>query len=290
MSSSTSPRRPLDLRAVWVLLKKEFLDNVRNRWIIALSAIFIVLTLVVSYLGDATTGGGVGFQGLSDTVVGMAATAIILVPILGLMLSYAAIVGEKERGSIQLLLSMPVTRLETLLGKFLGLGTVMLVAVLSGLGLGGVVIIAFAGIEGWENFLVFLLGSVVFALVFVSVGLLLSSLTRRRGTAMGLAVFLWFLFVFIYDAILAGILAVTEGELVLPAGTEFPNWYWAGQIANPVDAFGLFGIRAFGLTGVFGFPITPPDFVTVELTAFSMLVWAVVPLGFAFWRFRGGDL
>ncbi len=291
MSPSDSPRRPLDLRVVGVLLKKEFLDNVRNRWIIALSAIFIVLTLVVSYLGAATTGGGVGFRGLSDTVAGMAATATILVPILGLMLSYAAIVGEKERGSILLLLSMPVTRLETLLGKFLGLGSVMLVAVLSGLGVGGAVIMAFAGTEGWENFLVFLLGSVVFSLVFVSVGLLLSSLTRRRGTAMGIAVFLWFLFAFIYDSILAGIFLATGGVILPPPmETTYPNWYWAGSLANPVDAFGLFGIRAFGLTTVFGFPITPPAFVTVELTAVSMLVWAVIPLGLAFWRFRRADL
>ncbi|MEE9593645.1 MAG: ABC transporter permease subunit, partial [Thermoplasmata archaeon] len=195
-SEDTPPRRPLDLRAVWALMKKEFLDNVRNRWIIALSAIFIVLTLVVSYFGAAQAGGGTGFQDLLATVVGMTAIAQILIPILALMVSYAAVVGEKERGSILLLLSMPITRLETILGKFLGLSVVLLTAVLSGLGIGGIVVMAFTGTEGVENFLIFLLGAVIFALAFLSIGLLLSSVTKRRGVAMGLAVFVWFFFAF----------------------------------------------------------------------------------------------
>ncbi|MCJ2532056.1 MAG: ABC transporter permease [Candidatus Thermoplasmatota archaeon] len=303
MSPSDSPRRdsfgvqfarrrPLDLRAVWALLKKEFLDSVRNRWIIALSAIFIVLTLVVSYFGAAQVGGGTGFQGLFETVAGMTAIATILIPILGLMLSYAAVVGEKERGSILLLLSLPITRLETILGKFLGLGAVMLAAVLSGLGIGGVVIMAFTGTEGWENFIVFLLGAIVFALAFLSVGLLLSTLTKRRGIAMGLAVFLWFFFAFIFDLILVGVLVASGGSFLPVPGESLglPNWFFVAQLFNPVDAFSSFALRAFDLSGAFGVPIEVPDFVSLGTTALSMALWALVPVTLAFWRFRRQDL
>ncbi|MFQ5907467.1 MAG: ABC transporter permease subunit [Thermoplasmata archaeon] len=292
MSSSESPRRPLDLRAVWALLKKEFLDNVRNRWIIALSAIFIVLTLVVSYFGAAQGGGGTGFQGLVETVIGMTTIATVLIPILGLMVSYAAVVGEKERGSILLLLSMPITRLETILGKFLGLGAVMLTAVLSGLGIGGIVIMAFTGTEGWENFVVFLLGAVVFALAFLSIGLLLSSLTKRRGVAMGLAVFLWFFFAFMFDLVLAGVLVATGGSLLPVPGDPFviPDWFYAASLANPPDAFQSFAFRAFDLSGAFGIPLELPDFVTTGTTSLSMTLWAAVPLAIAIWRFRRQDL
>lgn len=290
MSPPDSPRRPVDLRAVWALLKKEFLDNVRNRWIIALSAIFIVFVLVISFLGGVQAGGGAGFQGLFETVAGMTATAAILVPILGLMISYAAVVGEKERGSILLLLSMPITRFEAILGKFAGLGAVMLTAILSGLGIGGVVVMAFAGTEGWENFLVFLLGAAVFALAFLSVGLLLSSLARRRGTAMGLAVFLWFFFVFIFDLALLGVFVATGGSFPPQPGEMLPDWFSAATIGNPVDAFQSFAARAFGITSAFGVPIQLPDFVTVGTTGLSMALWALVPVALAFWRFRGQDL
>ena len=292
MSPSDSPRRPLDLRAVWALLKKEFLDSVRNRWIIALSAIFIVLTLVVSYFGAAQAGGGIGFQGLFETVAGMTAISTILIPILGLMLSYAAVVGEKERGSILLLLSMPITRLETILGKFLGLGAVMLAAVLSGLGIGGIVIMAFTGTEGWENFIVFLLGAILFALAFLSVGLLLSSVTKRRSLAMGLAVFLWFFFAFIFDLIILGVFVATGGSFLPTPGQALvlPDWAAAAQLANPVDAFSSFAVRAFNLSTAFGFPLELADFVSIGTTSLSMALWALVPLGLAAWRFRRQDL
>ncbi len=291
MSPSDSPRRRLDLRAVWALLKKEFLDNVRNRWIIALSAIFIILTLVVSYFGGAQTGGGIGFQGLFETVAGMTAISTILIPILGLMLSYAAVVGEKERGSILLLLSMPITRLETILGKFLGLGAVMLAAVLSGLGIGGLVIMAFAGTEGWENFIVFLLGAIVFALAFLSVGLLLSALAKRRGMAMGLAVFLWFFFAFIFDLIILGVFVAMGGSFPTPGQVlVLPDWAYVAQLVNPVDAFSSFAVRAFDLSTAFGFPLELPDFVSIGTTGLSMALWVLVPLALTAWRFRGQDL
>ncbi len=285
-------RRPVDLRVVWALLKKEFLDSVRNRWIIALSAIFIVLTLVVSYFGAAQAGGGTGFQGLLETVVGMTAIAQILIPILGLMISYAAVVGEKERGSILLLLSMPITRLETILGKFLGLGAVMLAAVLSGLGIGGIVIMAFTGTEGWENFIVFLLGAVVFALAFLSIGLLLSSLTKRRGIAMGLAVFVWFFLALLFNLVLGGVLVASGGSFLPVPGEPFtlPDWFYAAGLFNPVEAFSYFAVRAFGLGGAFGFPIELPEFVSIGTTGLSMALWALVPVTLAFWRFRRQDL
>ena len=290
MSPSDSPRRPLDLRAVWALLKKEFLDSVRNRWIIALSAIFILLTLVVSFFGAAQAGGGIGFQGLFETVAGMTAISTFLIPILGLMLSYAAVVGEKERGSILLLMSMPITRNETILGKFLGLGAVMLAAVLSGLGIGGLVIMAFAGTEGWENFVVFLLGAIVFALAFLSVGLLLSSVAKRRGIAMGLAVFLWFFFAFMFDLIILGVFVGTGGSFPPTPGQALPDWVYVAQLVNPVDAFGSFAVRAFDLSTAFGFPLELPDFVSIGTTGLSMALWALVPLGLAAWRFRRQDL
>ncbi len=306
MSPPDSPRRPLDVRvrsalrrtgveAVYALGKKEFLDSVRNRWIIALAAIFLILTLTVSYLGGAAEGGGVGFQGLFETVAGMTFISQILIPILGLMLSYAAVVGEKERGSMLLLMSMPITRNETILGKFLGLGAVMLAAVLSGLGIGGIVIMAFAGTEGWENFLVFLLGAIIFALAFLGVGLLLSSITKRRSLAMGLAVFLWFFFAFIFNIILVGVFIGTGGSFHTTPGQAFvlPDWIYVAQLTNPVAAFSSFAARAFDLSMGFegiGFPAELPGFVSIGTTGLSMALWALVPLGLAAWRFRRQDL
>ncbi len=279
-------------RSVWAVLKKEFLDNVRNRWILAISAIFVILTLVVSYFGATLTGGGVGFQGFSETVLGMLTVVISLIPILGLMLSYASIVGEKERGSIHLLLSMPVTRLEAILGKFLGLGAVIVASIISGLGIAGGVIMASAGTEGWENYLSFLLAAIALALAFLSVGFLLSTLAKRRSTAMGLAVLIWFLFAMIFDLTLTGIYVAMGGSISFMPGevTALPDWFYAVSLANPADAFTYFASSVFGFTGAFGYSYVLPHFVNEGTTSLSLVLWTLVPLGVSLWRFQRQDL
>lgn len=280
------------LRPVWVVLRKEFLDNVRNRWILALSAIFVILTLAMSYFGATQTGGGVGFQGLEETGLLLLGVAIILVPILSLMLAYGAVVGEKERGSMQLLLAMPLTRREAFLGKFLGLGAVLAVAILAGLGSGGLVIMAAVGLGGWEEYLALVLGAILFALAFLSIGLLLSTLARRRSTALGGTVGLWFLLVLLYDLIWTGVYVATGGSFVfVPGGTtELPDWFYYVTLANPTDAYGFFASSVTGLTSGFGFSYTLPSFVNVWTTTFVIAFWAVVPLLVSLWRFQRQDI
>ncbi len=292
MREFAESRRAFNPRSVWAVVGKEFLDNVRNRWIIAITAIFIILTLVISYFGAAMTESRTGFQGLADTVAGMLSLEALLVPILGLMLGYGAVVREKEQGSIQLLLSMPITRLETILGKFLGLAAVMLAAILLGLGVAGGIIMAFIGTEGWQDYVVFILGSMIFALAFLSVGLFLSTIAKRRSTAMGLAVFFWFLFVMIFDTILFVVWVATGGSLadILSGIYSFPDWYFTAGISNPYAAFGYFAMRAFDITVLFGFAIELPAYVSVGTATLSMALWAVVPLGLSIWRFQRQDL
>lgn len=278
--------------SVWVVVKKEFLDNVRNRWILALSAIFIVFALVMSYFGATQTGGGTGFQDLFETTLGMLSVSIFLVPILGLMLSYGALVGERERGSIQLLLSMPITRLETILGKFIGLASVITASILVGLGIAGLVIMGSVGTEGWREFLTFLGGTVLLALSFLSVGLLLSTFSKRLSTAVGLAVFIWFFMAVIFDLLLTGIHVALGGSFSLLPGQPitFPDWFFVAGMANPVDAFSFFATRVFGITGAFGYSYVMPAFVTVATTAVSMALWAAIPLVVAAWHFQRQDL
>ncbi|MEE9592829.1 MAG: hypothetical protein V3W28_04520, partial [Thermoplasmata archaeon] len=69
-----------------------------------------------------------------------------------------------------------------------------------------------------------------------------------------------------------------------------PDWFFAALLFNPAEAFSSFSALAFNITGAFGFTILLPDFVSLATTTLSMVLWALVPLGLAFWRFRGQDL
>ena len=81
-----------------------------------------------------------GFRGIEATIASLVSLVIYLVPLIALILGYDAIVGEREEGSLDLLLSMPLTRIELLLGKFVGLACALAFSTLAGFGLAGIVL------------------------------------------------------------------------------------------------------------------------------------------------------
>ena len=44
-------------KAVYTVAKKEFTDNVRNKWTILLTVLFVILIVVFSYVAGGQTGG-----------------------------------------------------------------------------------------------------------------------------------------------------------------------------------------------------------------------------------------
>jgi len=283
-------------RAIVAVAKKEYLDSVRNKWIIAVTAIYLVLTLAFSYFGAASSGQGVGFQGFNRTVVFMGSTAGLLVPILSLMVGYASIAGEREQGSLGLLLSMPLTRLELVLGKYAGLALVVATAIVAGLGIAGLVIASTAGAELWDAYLGLMGATVLLGLAFLAMSLFFSSLVQKRSSALGLAVFLWFFFTIIWNIILIGVVVATGGNLRIPPGggggsLELPGWYWGAQLFNPGQAYSLYMQRAFASAQTFGFGFGAiPDYASAGAAAASLLLWAVIPIVLAYLRLRRSDI
>jgi Cu-processing system permease protein len=278
-----------DVRAILALAQKEFLDSVRSKWILVMAGLFIALTLVFSYFGAASAGGSAGFQGFRSTAGGMVATVSLFLPIMSLMLAYATIAGEREQGSLQLLLSYPITRMEMVIGKVAGLGAIAGVAILAGLGVSGIIVAAAAGTAYWEAFLVFVGGSILFALAFVSVGVFFSSLTKKRSAALGVAIFLWFFFFLIYQLIIIGLFIAAGGSLAPPSpGGEstMPDWVFVALMVSPGQAFQLLSQLAFADPG----PTGLPGFINMGSTVLVLIAWIVIPAALAVLGFRRKDL
>ena len=193
------------MNEIMAIAKKEFMDNWRNKWIIALTIIFASLTLIASYFG---TRGGVGWKEAGITIAVMMSITQILISIIGLMLGYATIVGEKNDGSLLLLLSYPVSRREIIIGKYLGLGAVLIVATVFGFGIAGIVIAINAGIN-IAQYLLFIVASIMLGLAYLSIAMFISCIVKKRSTAIGTAIFVWFLFVLIWSIIMQGMLFAT---------------------------------------------------------------------------------
>ncbi len=276
----------LNWKSMWAIIQKEILDSVRNKWVIAITIIFVLLALLVSYFGStasASTGEEVGFRGFDLTIFLILAVSEFLIPIIALMLGYGAIVSEKEKGSLDLLVSMPISRTQIFVAKFLGLSMVLFISIFAGFGLAGIVIATFAGSAQWTIYLSFIAASALVGLVFLSLAMLLSTVMKRRSTAMGGAVLLWFLFIWIYTIILYGVAAAMG---VFEAGATVPDWFFALQLGSPVSSYEAMTVAELG---VFASADLPWFYNGVTAWTIEAL-WIFMPLLFSLWLFAKKDI
>lgn len=270
----------METRQIGVIAGKEFWDRIRNRWVLAVALVFTVFALVIAYFGGAQQG-TVGFRSIEFTIASLVSLVIYLIPLIALVLGFDAIVGERERGSLDLLLSMPITRLELLLGKYLGLAAALAFSTVAGFGLVAVVLSTQLSLNALFHYFGFMLSSVLLGMAFLSLAVMLSVFAADRTRASGLAIALWFFFVLVFDLLLLGALVVTGGQY---GGEIFPYLL----MFNPADVFRILNIFSleevrslYGLATVFPGRLAEP-----WLLGLVMLAWIVAPLGIAAWRFR----
>ena len=258
------------------IAKKEFMDNIRNKWIIVITIIFASLTLLASYAGSLYSE---GWQDLSLTILAMNTLVQFLIPIIGLMLGYASVVGEIERGSMNSLVSLPTNRLEILIGKFLGLGAVLSTTIFIGFGIAGIIISINASGVNYINYLIFIGASILIGLVFLSISILVSSYFKRRSTSMGMAIFIWFFFNMIWSFIISAIGIAVVGLEKFSSGA-MPDWMYALSLVNPLSAYsGLVSLAVLDLESIADSGIIYfPSFYTNGLMLIILLIWIFVPL------------
>src|SRR5690606_33678728 len=97
------------MKNVVIVAGKEIQEGLRNRWVLATTLLLAALALTLTFLGSAPIG-QVGAGALDVVVVSLSSLTIFLVPLIALLLSHDAIVGEIERGTMLLLLSYPIGR------------------------------------------------------------------------------------------------------------------------------------------------------------------------------------
>ena len=107
------------MRAVLIVAGKEIRECLRNRWLVAATLLLAGLALTLTFLGSAPIG-NVGVSALDVMIVSLSSLTIFLIPLIALLISHDAIVGEIERGTMLLLLTYPVARWQVVIGKFVG--------------------------------------------------------------------------------------------------------------------------------------------------------------------------
>lgn len=157
------------MRPALIIAGKELRDGMRNRWVLATTALMAALALTLAFLGAAPTG-TVKASGLAVTIVSLSSLTIFLVPLIALLLSYDAIVGEVDRGTMALLLAYPVARWQVVLGKFAGHLAILGFAIVVGYGVAALALqwVGDDDSAAWTAFGVIVASSIFLGAVFLS--------------------------------------------------------------------------------------------------------------------------
>jgi ABC-type transport system involved in multi-copper enzyme maturation permease subunit len=122
----------------------------------------------------------------------------IVIGVLALLLAYDAISGEREQGTLRLMLSNTAARYQVLLGKLLAGLLVLIVAVAIAFALGLVILLCLPMVDltgsDWIRIGLMFLASLVFIATMYNLGLLFSCLARRSSVSLVLGLFLWIIF------------------------------------------------------------------------------------------------
>ncbi|MDE0297364.1 MAG: ABC transporter permease subunit [Candidatus Poribacteria bacterium] len=126
----------------------------------------------------------------------------VVLSLMALMFAYDALAGERERGTLRLVLTHSVSRGTILLAKYVGAMLCLLIPLALSLILSLILLTTNASFSlGTPDFLRiggFVLASLSYLSVFYLIGLLISAATQRTSTALMISMFVWGFLVLVY--------------------------------------------------------------------------------------------
>jgi len=284
----------------FVVARKEFTHAIRSR---SLQILLIALIVGTAIVFRAVDGGAESSATAAIEILGLPLQ--LIVPIAAILAGGSSVSGERESGSLRLLLGMPVSRSEVVLGKFAGvfgalcagIGVVFVSAVLlSFVTFGSIPLSELTGL---------CIASILLAGAFLgfSAGVSAAVSTRKRSIAVTIGGL--FIFTFLWEPIVAGTYYAVQGTL--PSET-IPTWLVFLERLNPVNAFAVvagalgagvvyplrvtFGLLGYGAETILTGPGngTASGLVSDPLVLIILVGWVVVPIGIGLLRFRAVDL
>ena len=138
----------------------------------------------------------------------------VVLSLMALLFAYDALAGEREHGTLRLVLTHPVRRGHILFAKYFSAMLCLLVPLLISLLLAVILLTISTSISlSIDDFLCIggiVLSSLVYLSVFYLIGLLISTVTQRTGTALMLAMFVWGALVLVYPNLILAVIRSSD--------------------------------------------------------------------------------
>ncbi|WP_282167357.1 ABC transporter permease [Shewanella japonica] len=231
----------LHVEMVNILARKERQECIRNHWSVVLFVLFGGLSFTVTLAGSAVSGELAGGT-LISTISSLTSLSVFIIPLVAILISYDAFVGEREAGTLSLLLTYPISQIDILLGKFVAHGGLLIIAIT--LTYGGSGLLFWLLSEQANTALVIrlygqlIISSCLLALVFILLSYLVSVHAQQKGKVLGFLFMVWFAFVLVFDLLLLAL-------LVADFGLQAQRFVSLMMLLNPADIY-----RAINMLGI----------------------------------------
>ncbi|PSQ17208.1 ABC transporter [Halobacteriales archaeon QS_8_69_26] len=222
---------------------------------------------------------------------------LALVPVIGLLLGYKSIAGERDSGQIKILLGLPHSRLDVVVGKFAGRSTVALIGIAVGFSVAALIVLVLKSIEP-VIFIQFVVAVALFTLVHVSIGVGISA--ASPSSTLSLIGVMGFVGIF---QVLWGATFFVLNAFVFEFSGQPPDWFrflrnlspgraYDGLMASVVPRYAEYKseIASNATAGAGTEPVGDAFFTQDWFGVLVLVFWAVVPLAIGYWRFETDDL
>ena len=138
-----------------------------------------------------------------------------ILSLIALLFTFDSISGEREHGTLRLMLANPIPRHTVLIGKFLG-ALISIIIPLSLAVLMNLLVISTSsdvhlGADAWGRLGIIFLIAVLYLCLFLALGLLVSARVQRRAVSLVILLLAWVIFVVFMPSTLA---AIVSGILI----------------------------------------------------------------------------
>ncbi|MGZ5245554.1 MAG: ABC transporter permease subunit [Flavitalea sp.] len=252
------------------IIKYVILDILRNRIMIAYTLFLLLISLSVFNLEDNPDKG----------ILSLVNIVLIIVPLVSVVFSTIYVYNSSE--FIELLVSQPLRRGRLWASIFTGLALSLSLAFLAGV---GIPILLY---NPSSSGMIMLISGIALSIIFVSIALLASVMTRDKAKGIGVAILLWFFFTLIYDGI------------VLFALFQFADYPMeqpmiAMTSLNPVDLARVLMLLKLDISALMGYSgaLFQSFFGGnggMIYSAIVLALWAVIPFWLSVRKFKTKDL
>jgi len=247
-----------------VVARKDFEDSIRSRWLIGLTAVFVLLISAAAYFVRIEGGGEMS----ANAILQVAGELFVstLVPLIALVVAYNAVTGERKSGSIKLLLSLPHSRADVVFGKVAGRSAALSTAIIVGFILPAIILAIGPFTLEFGAYLGYTLLVALLASVFVAIAVGWSAAAPSQRIALGGAIGLYFVFVPFWNSIQFRLqMAIASLPEWVPLTSEtVGNLLF---LLNPSSAYS--GLTGALLAGEF----MSGETASLQLSALSMLLF-----------------